>query len=166
MFFCFFQLHRVHCAVHVLTRSCPTRRATALESQRVQGLAAGGVLPESCAYTITAGDGDTAAAALTIPINGSDDGVTVNGLAAEGAELIVDEDNLADGSSPDAAALTQDGSFSVSAPDGLANVSVGGEPVVTNGAFTPGAGASPLGPGHLRGFSPVNRKNGGSGKSG
>src|SRR3546814_10019107 len=111
----------------------------------VQGLAAGEVLTESFAYAITDGDGDISAATLTITINGSDDGVTVNGLAAVGAELIVDEDNLADGSSPDAAALTQDGSFSVSAPDGLANVSVGGVPVVTNGVFTPGAVASPLG---------------------
>src|SRR3546814_12861764 len=42
-------------------------------SQRVQGLAAGEVLTESFAYTITDGDGDTSAAALTITINGSDE---------------------------------------------------------------------------------------------
>src|SRR3546814_19110799 len=40
------------------------------------------------------GDGDTAAATLTITINGADDGVTSEGLDAQGAELSIDEDDL------------------------------------------------------------------------
>src|SRR3546814_6151983 len=75
-------------------------------SQPVQGLSAGETLTEIFTYQITDGDGDTSATVLTITINGTDDGVTVDGLDAEGAELIVDEDDLADGPSPDAAALT------------------------------------------------------------
>src|SRR3546814_16783956 len=65
-----------------------------------------------------------------------------------------DLDDLADGSSPDAAALTPDGSFSISTPDGLGNVSVGGVPVVTNGVFTPGTVTSPLGTVNITGFTP------------
>ncbi len=129
-------------------------------SQPVQGLSAGETLTEIFTYTITDGDGDTSATTLTITINGADDGVTVGGLDAEGAELIVDEDDLADGSSPDAAALTQDGSFSVSTPDGLGNVSVGGVPVVTNGVFTPGTATSPLGTINITGFTPVTGADG------
>ncbi|MDT7530621.1 VCBS domain-containing protein [Sphingopyxis sp. SE2] len=129
-------------------------------SQPVQGLSAGEVLTETFTYTITDGDGDTSTTTLTITINGTDDGVTVDGLDAEGAELTVDEDDLADGSSPDAAALTQDGSFSVSTPDGLGNVSVGGVQVVTNGVFTPGTATSPLGTINITGFTPVTGADG------
>ena len=60
---------------------------------------------------ITDGDGDTSTATLTITVNGADDGVTINGLSGEGAEVVVSDANLADGSSPNAAALTQTGSF-------------------------------------------------------
>src|SRR3546814_12091208 len=48
----------------------------------------------SVTYIITDGDGDTATATLTITINGADDGVTIEGLDADGAELSVDEDDL------------------------------------------------------------------------
>ena len=71
----------------------------------VQGLSAGETLTEVFSYTIQDGDGDTSSATLTITINGSDAGVTINGLDAVGAEETVDEDDLPDGSSPDAAAL-------------------------------------------------------------
>ncbi|SBV34979.1 protein of unknown function [uncultured Sphingopyxis sp.] len=129
-------------------------------SQPVQGLSAGQTLTETFTYTITDGDGDTSTTTLTITINGTDDGVTVDGLDAAGAELIVDEDDLADGSSPDTAALTQDGSFSVSTPDGLGNVSVGGVQVVTNGVFAPGTATSPLGTINITGFTPVTGADG------
>ncbi|QCB53349.1 tandem-95 repeat protein [Sphingopyxis sp. PAMC25046] len=129
-------------------------------SQPVQGLSAGEVLTEIFTYTITDGDGDTSTTTLTITINGTDDGVTVDGLDAEGAELTVDEDDLGDGSSPDAAALTQDGSFSVSTPDGLGNVTIGGTQVVTNGVFTPGTATSPLGTVNITGFTPVTGADG------
>jgi VCBS repeat-containing protein len=124
-------------------------------AQPVQGLAAGETLTETFTYTITDGDGDTATATLTITINGADDGVTINGLNAEGAEVVVNEDDLADGSSPDAAALTQPGSFSISTPDGLGNVTIGGTQVVTNGVFAAGTATSPLGLINIAGFTPV-----------
>src|SRR3546814_6809862 len=63
-------------------------------AQAVQGLSAGEVLTDSVTYIITDGDGDTATATLTITINGTDDGVTIEGLAAQGAELSIDEDDL------------------------------------------------------------------------
>jgi VCBS repeat-containing protein len=124
-------------------------------SQPVQGLAAGETLTETFTYTITDGDGDTSTTTLTITINGADDGVTVGGLNAEGGEVVVDEDNLADGSSPDAAALTQPGSFTVSTPDGLGNVTIGGTQVVTGGVFTAGTAPSPLGTVNITGFTPT-----------
>jgi VCBS repeat-containing protein len=125
------------------------------QAQPVQGLSAGETLTETFTYTITDGDGDTATATLTITINGADDGVTINGLSAEGAEVIVNEDDLSDGSSPDAAALTQTDNFTVSTPDGLGNVTIGGTQVVTNGVFTAGTATSPLGTVNITGFTPV-----------
>ncbi len=124
-------------------------------AQAVQGLAAGETLTETFTYTITDGDGDTASATLTITINGADDGVTINGLNADGAEVIVNEDDLSDGSSPNAAALTQANNFTVSTPDGLGNVTIGGVQVVTNGVFTAGTATSPLGTVNITGFTPV-----------
>jgi len=124
-------------------------------SQPVQALSAGQTLTETFTYTITDGDGDTATTTLTITINGADDGVTINGLGIEGGEVIVNEANLADGSSPDAAALTQPGSFSISTPDGLGNVTIGGTQVVTNGVFTAGTATSPLGVVNITGFTPT-----------
>ncbi|MGL3823002.1 beta strand repeat-containing protein, partial [Sphingopyxis sp. R3-92] len=125
------------------------------QAQPVQGLSAGETLTEVFTYTITDGDGDTSTATLTITINGANDGVTINGLDVEGGEVIVDEANLIDGSSPDAAALTKPGSFTVSTPDGLGNVTVGGTQVVTNGVFTAGTATSPLGVVNITGFTPV-----------
>ena len=125
------------------------------QAQAVQGLSAGETLTEVFTYTITDGDGDTSTATLTITINGADDGVTINGLNAEGAEVVVNEDDLSDGSSPDAAALTQTSSFSISTPDGLGNVTIGGVQVVTGGVFTAGTVTSPLGVINITGFSPV-----------
>jgi T1SS-143 domain-containing protein len=104
----------------------------------VQALAVGDSLTEVFSYTITDGDGDSATTTLTITINGADDGVVINGLDVDGGEVVVDEDDLADGSSPDAAALTRTGSFTIDSPDGLASVTIGGVTVFENGAFVPG----------------------------
>src|SRR3546814_12197396 len=74
------------------------------------------------------GDGDTAAATLTITINGADDGVTIEGLDAQGAELSVDEDDLparageAPGSDTTPAGVTDGDSFAVSTPAGMGSV--------------------------------------------
>src|SRR3546814_1403120 len=74
------------------------------------------------------GDGDTAAATLTITINGADDGVTIEGLDAQGAELSIDEDDLparageAPGSDTTPDGVTDGDSFAVSTPDGMGSV--------------------------------------------
>ncbi|HET6525359.1 VCBS domain-containing protein [Sphingopyxis sp.] len=122
----------------------------------VQGLSAGQTLTETFTYTITDGDGDPATTTLTIIINGANDGVTINGLAVPGGEETVNEDDLPDGSSPNPAALTQTGDFTVDAPDGLNNVTIGTAQVMTNGVFTPGlTTTSPLGTVTITGFTPV-----------
>jgi VCBS repeat-containing protein len=59
--------------------------------------------------------------------------VIITGLDTEGGELAVQEKNLSDGSSPDAPALTQSGTFTITALDGVQTLSVGGINVVTGG---------------------------------
>ncbi|WIE52106.1 retention module-containing protein [Pseudomonas sp. GM17] len=88
---------------------------------------------ETFAYTITDADGDPSTANLVLNIHNNDDGVTLDGLDTNGGELTVYEKNLADGSSPDAAALTQSGTFTVTALDGLQTLTVGGINLVTGG---------------------------------
>ena len=62
-----------------------------------------------------------------------DHGVTLNGLSVAAGEVNLNEANLPDGSASNPAALSQSGSFTVVAPDGLANLSVGGLVVIANG---------------------------------
>ncbi|AUG00952.1 RTX toxin [Pseudomonas sp. 09C 129] len=88
---------------------------------------------ETFAYTLTDADGDPSTANLVLNIHNNDDGVTLDGLDTNGGELTVYEKNLADGSSPDAAALTQSGTFTVTALDGLQTLTVGGINLVTGG---------------------------------
>jgi VCBS repeat-containing protein len=85
-----------------------------------------------------AGDPDNGANAPVVtgtPIvpDTPDNPVTLNGLEVEGGELTVYEKNLPAGSDPDTPALTQNGSFTVTAPDGLQTLTVGGIAVVTGG---------------------------------
>lgn len=84
-------------------------------------------------YDIADGDGDRASTTLTIRIDGTDDGVSIAGLGATGGDETVYENDLATGTSPSAAALTQTGSFTVTAADGFDDLTVAGQPVVTNG---------------------------------
>ncbi len=120
----------------------------------VQTLAPGETLTEIYTYTLRDGDGDPAVTTLTIIINGADDGVSINGLDGAGAEEVVNEDDLFDGSSPDAPSLTQTGTFSVTTPDGLDDVTVGGVAVVTNGVFTAQVIDTPAGALSITGFTP------------
>ncbi|WP_160596141.1 Ig-like domain-containing protein [Qipengyuania aquimaris] len=103
----------------------------------VQGLDSDDSLTEVFDYTITDGDGDSSPTTLTITINGADDIVTINGLDLTTPEEVVDEDDLPEGSSPDANALVQDGSFTVDSPDGLSVLTVGGTAVWGNGETYP-----------------------------
>ncbi|PMY59757.1 hypothetical protein C1Y32_31955, partial [Pseudomonas sp. FW126-L8] len=95
-----------------------------------------GSATETFAYTITDADGDPSTANLVLNIHNNDDGVTLDGLDTNGGELTVYEKNLADGSSPDATALTQSGTFTVTALDGLQTLTVGGISVVSGGIAT------------------------------
>ncbi|WP_191864316.1 hypothetical protein, partial [Pseudomonas viridiflava] len=54
-------------------------------------------------------------------------------VSVSGSELTLHEANLCGGSAPDPAALTQSGSFTVKAPDGLQSLVVGGIEIVRGG---------------------------------
>ena len=91
----------------------------------VQGLSEGETLTETFTYTMRDADGDTDTATLTITILGADDGVTISGLDLNGGEVLVDEDDLP-GGTDQSDPLSVSGSFAITAPDGIANVSIGG----------------------------------------
>ncbi|WP_095125546.1 retention module-containing protein [Pseudomonas sp. Irchel s3a12] len=112
-----------------------------------KNLHGGGNGTETFAYTITDSDGDTSTANLVLQIHNNDDPVVINGLNVEGGELTVYEKNLSDGSAPDATALTQNGTFTITALDGVTSLIVGGIAVVTNGvaAGFPQSITTPLG---------------------
>ena len=98
-----------------------------------KGLHGGGNGSETFTYTLTDADGDTSTANLVLQVHNNDDPVIIRGLDTEGGELSLQEKNLSDGSSPDASALTQSGTFTVTALDGVQTLSVGGINVVTGG---------------------------------
>ncbi|MBE9609571.1 retention module-containing protein, partial [Chitinilyticum piscinae] len=100
------------------------------DSAAVQRLTTGDTVTLTVGYTMQDADGDPSSAQLVISIQGANDGVSITGLSGEGAEETVYEANLADGRSPDAGALTQTGSFSVSTPDGFAGLWIGSKQVV------------------------------------
>jgi large repetitive protein len=102
----------------------------------VQGLDSDDTLTEVFAYTLTDSDGDIRTTTLTITVNGSDDPITIGGLNVRSPELIVDEDDLADGSSPNPAALTQAGTFTVHGTDGISAILIEGTNVVVGQTFT------------------------------
>ena len=86
-------------------------------------------------YTLRDNDGDESTTTLTIDVNNSciNNPVTLNGLDVAGGELTVYEKNLTYGTDPDAPTLTQTGTFTVNAPDGLQTLTVGGIAIVTAG---------------------------------
>ncbi|WP_307942307.1 retention module-containing protein [Pseudomonas mosselii] len=98
-----------------------------------KNLHGGGNGVETFTYTLKDADGDTSTATLTLNVSNLNDPVTLGGLDVNGGELTVYEKNLADGSAPNPGALTQSGTFTVSAPDGLQSLSVGGISVVSGG---------------------------------
>ncbi len=98
-----------------------------------KNLGGGGHGVETFTYTIKDADGDTSSATLTLNISNLDDPVQLDGLDAQGGRLVVYEKHLHDGSAPDASALTQQGTFKVTAADGLQSLTVGGISVVSGG---------------------------------
>ncbi|MDF0543046.1 DUF5801 repeats-in-toxin domain-containing protein [Sphingobium sp. H39-3-25] len=126
------------------------------DSSRVQGLNGTEAPTEVFTYTITDGDGDSATATLTITVRGSDDPATITGLDADMPEQTLFEDDLTDGSQPDASALSKSGSFQLSAVDGIATVTVGGQLIFTGNAFAPNVTiANPYGTLTITGFTPT-----------
>ena len=100
-------------------------------------------------YTLTDGDGDTSAATLTITIGNvapTITDLTPAGPGGTGGDVVVDEDDLSDGSDPAPKdALTQPGTFTITAPDGVASLVIDGHTVITNGVFTAASWTTPLG---------------------
>ncbi|MGP7735744.1 DUF5801 repeats-in-toxin domain-containing protein [Oceanimonas smirnovii] len=95
----------------------------------VQGLTEGEALnDEVFSYTITDQDGDKSTATITITINGTDDGVTVdvpNDVTAttpdtNNTDQVVFESGLSDGSQPNEADTQVSSQFTLKALDGLA----------------------------------------------
>ncbi|EKP0261804.1 retention module-containing protein, partial [Aeromonas sobria] len=83
-------------------------------------------------YQVTDGQ-DTVTSTLVISITPVDEEVGLEGLAQEGGEVLVSDANLADGSTPDATALTQGGAFTFNAPDGVQTLAVGAIQLISNG---------------------------------
>ncbi|MBY4599166.1 VCBS domain-containing protein [bacterium BD-1] len=90
---------------------------------------------ETFTYTLTDGDQDTSTATLTLTIG--DNGVTIDNLTPEagGGDVTVEEAALSDGSNPSSTAETGTGSFTIAAPDGVNNVTIGGTLVISNGSL-------------------------------
>jgi VCBS repeat-containing protein len=84
-------------------------------------------------YSIRDADGDISTTTITVNVVKPDSGVTIGGDGCT-----VHEANLADGSHPDADALTQTGTIKVTAPDGLQTLTVGGIDVIVNGVQVDG----------------------------
>ncbi|MGF6202373.1 beta strand repeat-containing protein, partial [Pseudomonas laurylsulfatiphila] len=112
-----------------------------------KALHGGGDGTDTFTYTLTDADGDSSTAKLVLQIHNNDDPVTLNGLNVYGGELTVYEKNLSDGSNPNVSALTQSGTFTVTALDGVTTLTVGGIAVVTGGvaAGFPQSITTPLG---------------------
>ncbi|MDN3526242.1 VCBS domain-containing protein [Halomonas sabkhae] len=97
------------------------------DNLEVQGLSDGETLDEVFSYTLTDGDTDQDDANLTIAIDGSDDGVTVNvpndndSTTPDGeiGDQVVFESGLTDGSEPNADDIRVESSFTLTALDGL-----------------------------------------------
>ncbi|MGY3856948.1 retention module-containing protein [Aeromonas intestinalis] len=83
-------------------------------------------------YIVTDG-ADTNPSTLIITITPVDEGVSLGGLAVEGGELLLNEAALADGSAPDATALTKGGTFTFNAADGIQSLTLGGVTLISNG---------------------------------
>ena len=111
----------------------------------VQGLSNLETLTEQFDYTVTDGTATSNTATLTVTIFGTDDPAVITNLtpSAEGGDAVVDEDDLlatrglgeSAGSDPTKDSLTVTGTFNISAPDGLDDLTIGGNAVITNGVF-------------------------------
>ncbi|MEZ0271309.1 MAG: retention module-containing protein [Methylophilaceae bacterium] len=76
-----------------------------------------------------------------------DYGVTITNLTpqANGGDVIVDEDDLTDGNDSAKESTTVPGTFTITAPDGVQNLTIGSVAIITNGVFTAATITSALG---------------------
>jgi VCBS repeat-containing protein len=118
-----------------------------VQNPALEELVNGQFFTDTFTYTITDGDGDTDTAELTITIRGQDHGVEITNLTpmATGSDVVVDEDDLPTGSDNTKESTIQPGTFNVSAPDGLDDLTVGGHAVIVDGVFSPSSFTTPLG---------------------
>lgn len=87
-------------------------------------------------YTLTDSDGDDDTATLTIDIGNATPTISELNPSLNGGELTFEEKHLTDGSAPDSNQLTKAGDFTISSPDGVGSLAVGGVTVIENGALT------------------------------
>ncbi|TXS88888.1 tandem-95 repeat protein, partial [Parahaliea maris] len=85
-------------------------------------------------YSIQDSDGDVSTTSLTINIDG-DPIITDLTPQVEGGDVIVDEDDLAPDGSDQSDSTTQPGTFTINAPDGVNDLTVGGVTVIAGGVF-------------------------------
>jgi len=92
-------------------------------------LSAGETVTDTFTYEVTDNDGDTATTTLSVLITGADDDVSLNGTTGTGLTIpgpTVSEAGLGSGTSPGVSPTIGTGSFTISAPDGLDTLRVGG----------------------------------------
>ncbi len=97
----------------------------------VQHLIGGETLADTISYVITDGDGDTSTANLVVTIHGANDPVSITVTDSNGGatgQATVSEQGIND---PSDSSETTTGTFTLSAPDGLDHITVGGT-TVTN----------------------------------
>ncbi|MBN0981120.1 hypothetical protein JV174_28340, partial [Pseudomonas sp. SDM007_2] len=120
----------------------------------------GGSGTETFTYQLNDSDGDTSTANLVLQVHNNDDPVVLTGLEVNGGEVTVYEKNLPLGSANDGPALTQSGTFTVTALDGLKNLTVGGISVVTNGVAATFPQSEPTGFGNTLTITGYNASTG------
>ena len=119
------------------------------------GLVGGATATETFSYTLRDGDGDESIAQLILNIQNANDGVKITNLTpkADGGDVSVNEDDLlasrgageSAGSDASKESTTQGGTFTISAPDGVQSLTVGGLNVISNGVFAAVSGLTALG---------------------
>ncbi|MEI8697351.1 Ig-like domain-containing protein [Mesorhizobium sp. ISC15] len=102
-------------------------------------------------YTIKDGDGDLSHTTLTVSIGDAPPVISDLTPEARGGDVTVNEEALnvgtagGPGSNPSSTAETGTGTFTISSPDGIASLTIGGQTFITNGVFTAGSFTTPEG---------------------
>ncbi len=99
---------------------------------------------DSFTYRISDGNGGFSNAVVTISLTGTDDPLVLSGLSdgVGGTDASVEESDLPTGSTPAGTGETATGTFTISAPDGLTSLSVGGTTI--SAAALAASGTTPI----------------------